>query len=269
MKSILNKGIQNKETERISNSNTLTDYNIYLMSKKEKAMYSLGAVLIVFIVALIFYHSYIISAIICPIGFLYPKLKVNEIKRKRKSVLNLQFKDMLYSLSSSISSGRSIESAFPAVLSDLAILYPDPKTDILIEVECIIYKINLNETVETALLDLAERAHLEDIDNFVDVFHISKRTGGNINEIIKNASNIINDKIEIKQEIDTLLAERKFEQRVLNVLPILLVIVLTLSAGDYINPIFSTAIGRAAMTISVILLASAYVISKKIMDIRV
>jgi tight adherence protein B len=196
-------------------------------------------------------------------------MKEKEIIKRRKNDLNLQFKDMLYSLSSSLSAGRSIETAFQSVLADLSILYGDNEASIIVEMECIINKIKLNETVESALIDFAERAHLEDIDNFVDVFQICKRTGGNIIEVLKNASNIINDKIEIKQEIDTLLAERRFEQKILNILPILMIILLSVSAGDYIAPVFNTVIGRLAMTLSVVLLLVAYLISKKIMDIRV
>ncbi len=249
--------------------NRLQDYDTYTMPLKKKTTYILSAAAVIFIVGYIFYHSVALSILLCPLSFFYPGMKEKEIIKRRKNDLNLQFKDMLYSLSSSLSAGRSIETAFQSVLADLSILYGDNEASIIVEMECIINKIKLNETVESALIDFAERAHLEDIDNFVDVFQICKRTGGNIIEVLKNASNIINDKIEIKQEIDTLLAERRFEQKILNILPILMIILLSVSAGDYIAPVFNTVIGRLAMTLSVVLLLVAYLISKKIMDIRV
>lgn len=187
----------------------------------------------------------------------------------RKNELNIQFKDMLYSLSSSLSAGKSIELAFKDVLKDLSIMYPDPDASIIKEAGYIARKIDMNETVESALCDFARRAHSEDIDSFVDVFRTCKRMGGNMVEIIRNTSNIINDKIEIKQEINTILAERRFEQKVLNVLPILLILLLSLSAGDYMYPVFNTGTGRAVMSVAIILLIGAYFISKKITDIDV
>jgi tight adherence protein B len=130
-------------------------------------------------------------------------------------------------------------------------------------------RIEMNDTIEAAVSDLARRAHIEDIDNFADVFHVCKRTGGNLVEVIKNTSNIINDKIEIRQEINIMLSERKFEQRLLNVLPVLMIILISISADDYIRPVFTTIYGRIVMCAAIVLLIAAYFISKKIMDIRV
>jgi Flp pilus assembly protein TadB len=245
------------------------DYNEYSMSIKEWFIYSVIAGLLILAVAYVFYHSLIFSAFLSLTGVLYPGFKKKSIIKKNKTELNIQFKDMLYSLSSSISAGRSIELAFKEVLKDLSIQYPDPETSIIKEVDRIIQKVNMNETVEDALLDFASRAHLEDIDNFVDVFLISKRTGGNIVEIIKNSSNIINDKIEIKMEIETMLAERKFEQKVLNIVPIVMIVILSETSRDYMMPIFTTLAGRASMTLCVILLIVSFLISSKIMDISI
>lgn len=251
------------------NNGTLPDYNTYKMSRVEKILCLLQGGAFIYAIAFVFYRSHILCILLCPIAFLYPRIKTRTIIEKRKYELNIQFKDMLYSLSSTLSAGKSIERAFRDILEDLEILYPNPDTPIIREVEYIIRKIDMNETVEEALSDFARRVHIDDIDNFVDVFHICKRTGGNIIEVIKNASNIINDKIEIKHEINTLLAERKLEQKVLNLLPPAMVILLSVSASEYIHPIFTTLFGRFIMTIAIILLIAAYFISKRIMDIKV
>lgn len=250
-------------------SNKLIDYDVYIMSKRERVLYTALAAAVIFVVGYIFYRSIILSLLICPFALMYPKLRTKDIVGKRKNDLNLQFKDMLYSLSSSLSVGKSVEMAFKDVLRDLAIIYPDPETYIIRETEYIIRKVEMNMPVEAALEEFAARAHIEDIDNFVDVFYTCKNTSGNIVEIIRNTSNIINDKIEIRQEIDTILAARKFEQRVLNLVPILLIIILSTSSSDYMTPVFAGAAGRVVMTISILLLVAAYFISKKIMDIKV
>jgi len=247
----------------------LLDYNIYVMSVKERLLYITFAAATIFTVGYIFYRSIILSVLICPLALLYPKFRTKELIARRKNDLNLQFKDLLYSLSSSLSAGRAAETAMKDVLKDLAIQYPDPDTYILKEVEYIIHRIEMNATIEATFEDLAKRSHIEDIQSFSDVFNSCKRSGGNIVEIIRNTSNIINDKIEIKQEIETLLSEKKFEQKVLNVMPLLMIVILSLSAKDYMEPVFSTLAGRAVMTVSILLLVTAYFISGKIMDINI
>jgi len=148
-------------------------------------------------------------------------------------------------------------------------LYPDPDTYIIREVEYIVRRLEMNETIEDALEDLAKRSHLEDIQNFTDVFKTCKRTGGNLVNVIRNSTNIINDKIEIKEEINTLLAAKKFEQKVLSVMPFIMILILSLTTEDYMAPVFDTIVGRIVMTFAIIIIAIGYFVSKKIMDIKI
>ena len=247
----------------------LPDYDKCEMTGRERIVCIITGCAAIYAAGFIFYRSHAFSALLCPLGFFYPYFKAKRIIEKRKENLNIQFKDMLYSLSSSLSAGKPVELALPCVLKDLAVLYPDPDTDIIMEVLYIIRKTEFNEPVESAFSDFARRARLEDIENFADVLRICKRTGGNIVEVIKNTSNIISDKVEIKQEIKVMLSERKFEQKVLNALPVLMVMLLSASAGNYMEPVFTTLPGRVVMTVSITLFASAYFISRKIMSIRV
>ncbi|HHY06608.1 MAG TPA: pilus assembly protein TadB, partial [Clostridia bacterium] len=176
---------------------------------------------------------------------------------------------VLYALSSSLMVGRSVESAFKESLKDLALLYPDSQMYIIQEFTYIVRRLEMNETIEEVLADFAQRAHLEDVDSFVDVFVISKRTGGNIVEIIRNTSAIIGDKLQIKQEIETLLAQRKLEQKILNMMPLAMILLLTWTTGDYMEPVFTTLEGRLIMTVAVFLLGLASYLSQKIMSIEV
>lgn len=246
----------------------IQSYDSYEMSIREKLFYTALAAISIFALAYIFYRSVVFSMLLTPFALLYPRIKTKEIIKRRKKELNIQFKDMLYSLASSLSAGRTIEYAFREALRDLSVLYPEPSTFILVEIKRIISKLDMNETLERALSEFAERASLEDVDNFVSVLNISKRSGGNIAEIIRNTSAIISDRIEVGQEIDMLLAERKFEQKVLNAVPIAMILLLSVSSPEYIAPVFNTMAGRLTMSAAIILIAAAWFISAKVCDIK-
>ncbi len=247
----------------------LPDYGTYTMTFSEKALYLAVAAVFIYITAFVFYRSHVISLMLVPLSVVYPRIKKGGLLARRRRELNTQFKDMLYSLSSSLAAGRSVENAVRETLRDLTVLYPDANEHIIVEAEHMARRIEMNETVEAVLSDFARRARMEDVENFSDVFQICKRTGGNIVEVVRNTSGIINDKIEIRQEIDMLLAQRKFEQKVLNVVPIAMIVLLSASAADYMEPVFTTAMGRLVMTAAMGLLAAAWFISRKIMDIKV
>lgn len=257
------------EEKDVQNQNVLIDYDVYIMKPAEKLLYILLAAAVLFTIGFIFYQNIILSLLLTPFALFYPKIKTREIIKKRKKLLNLQFKDMLYALSSSLTAGKSPESAFSDVLKDLKVLYPTTDVYIIKEVEYIIRKLNMNETVEAALDDLAKRTKIEDIQNFVEVFKTCKRTGGNLVAVTRNSSDVISEKIEIIEDINTTIAAKKFEHKILSVMPIVMIVILSLTTEDYMQPLFNTILGRLVMTVAIIIMAVGYFISQKIMDIKV
>lgn len=245
------------------------DYNEYDMPLLEKFLFAAVAGAVIFAIAYIFYKNIYLSLMLCPLSLIYPRIRKKQIIKKRREELNIQLKDMLYSLSSSLSAGKPVELAFRELNTDLALLYPDEGASIRREAAIISGKLDMNETIESALENLAERSHLEDIRSFSDVFGICKRSGGNIAEIIRNTTNIINDRIEVWQEIETILAERRFEQKVLNALPLMMMLILTYASGGYMEPVFTMPAGRIAVTMALFLLTAAFFISGKIANIKI
>jgi len=247
----------------------LTDYQKYRLSYQERILYTGGAAIFLFSVAYVFYHSLFLSLGLTPLAYFYPAFKTKKLSQKRRRELNLQFKDALYSLASSLMAGKSVELAFKDVYQDLRLLYPDPQTPIILEIQIILHRLEMNESLEDALADLARRAHSEDIESFADVFIIAKRSGGNMVEIIRNTSAIIADKLQIKEEIETLLAHRQIEKRVLAVMPVALIMLLSWATGDYMLPVFTTWTGRLAMTAAILILTAANILAQKITTIEV
>jgi tight adherence protein B len=247
----------------------LIDYSIYLMPKKEKFFYILVAGAVFCAIGYIFYQNVIISLLFSSLGFFYPKIRNKEIIAKRKKELGLQFKQALYSLSSALAAGKSVENAFREVIYDLKMLYPDPQTFIIREFQVITSKIENGETIENAILDFSKRADIEDISNFAEVFITCKRTGGDLVEVIRRTANIIGDKLEIEQEISVMIAQKKFESKAMGFAPFAIVGFLSMGSGDYMAPLFNFGIGPVIMTVALALLGFSYWLTKKIMDIRV
>ncbi|MDD4188549.1 MAG: type II secretion system F family protein [Eubacteriales bacterium] len=264
---------KSENTKHIKNVNARRykepDYNDYKMPFTEKLFYTAIAGAAIIAAAYVFYKDIYISLLLCPISLFYPGIKRKSIIKKRKEELNVQLKDMLYSLASSVSAGKPIERAFRELPDDLELLYPDENSLIRKEAALIAGKLDMNETIESALESMSERSHLDDVKSFSEVFGICKRSGGNITDVIRNTTNIINDRIEIWQEIETILAERRFEQKVLNILPFLMMLILTYASGDYMEPVFTTPAGRVAVTASLLLLAAASWLSGKIANIKI
>jgi tight adherence protein B len=246
----------------------LVHYDDYQLSSKERLAAVLMMAIPMLIIGYVFYKSMIVAILLSAIGLIYPKFRRKQLIRIRKNKLNVQFKQALSCLSSSLSAGKSIETAFREALEDLRVLYPDPACFIVNEFGIIGRRLENGEPIEAAILDFSKRANLEDATSFADVFVTCKRTGGNLIEVMKRTAGIIGEKLEIKQDISVMIAQKRFESRVLLFAPILIVAVLSFSSPEYMIPLYQ-GIGVFIMSFCLLLLGACGWLTQKIMDIKV
>lgn len=244
-------------------------YDKYRMSPEEFILNLLLAMGFLFLVGMIFYDHWGIAAILSLLGFAWIPGRKKELAKRRKELVKLQFKDALYFLSVSLSAGKSFETALLDAQQAMEKVYPDKNALIIKELELINARIMMNTPVEQALEDFARRVQIEEIRNFADIFSISKRAGANLVEVIKNTSGMIREKIEVKQEIENFIAEKKMEQKILSVMPFVMIYVIKATSSEFLDPLYNTAAGRLIMTAALLLVLAGHLIAKKIMDIEV
>lgn len=244
-------------------------YDKYRMSPEEFILNLLLAMGFLFLVGMIFYDHWGIAAILSLLGFAWIPGRKKELAKRRKELVKLQFKDALYFLSVSLSAGKSFETALLDAQQAMEKVYPDKNALIIKELELINARIMMNTPVEQALEDFARRVQIEEIRNFADIFSISKRAGANLVEVIKNTSGMIREKIEVKQEIEDFIAEKKMEQKILSVMPFVMIYVIKATSSEFLDPLYNTAAGRLIMTAALLLVLAGHLIAKKIMDIEV
>lgn len=241
------------------------DYSTYRAGIAEKLLCSVVGSAIGILIGYTFYE-HVVAATICAIAVSvyanqqYIKLRTESAKKQ----LILQFRDMLESLTSSISAGSNIRNAFLAAQADMKSRYGD-ESYIVHELKTINRGLMSNENLEQLLADFGKRSGLADIKSFAGVFGTCFRLGGNINDVINMTCRVICDKIEISQEIMTLVSAKKAEQYTMLVMPILFVLLLK-GLGPGITDMTSLS-GRIASTIALALFATAHCVSRKILRI--
>ena len=207
------------------------------------------------------------SIVGCVTGYLFLPIRVNQIIDKRRRMIKTQFRDMLESLSTSLNSGKNVTDAFLAVQQDLSMQY-DEDAFIQNELRVIISGIRNNQDIEVLLYDFGRRTGVKDIIMFASIFRISYRKGGNIKEIIKNTNDIMRDKFDIQEDIETSMTSGKSELRMMMVMPVLMIGMFKGMSPDF-GANFTTPAGIMSTTISLVIYGVAYFIGSKIMDIKV
>lgn len=244
-------------------------YDTYVMSIPEKLFWTLVAAAVLFGVGYFIYRSIFPALLLTPFALKYPGIKAKSLVKKRKDQLRTQFKEMLYSLNSGLAAGKAVETTFREMEKDMRMLYPGKTGYIVNELAIINSKLEMNEPVEEVLKDFATRTGVEEIATFSEILYISKRAGGNIIDVIKNTSRTITEKLEFRMELETMLAQRKMEQKIMAVFPFVIILLLSGMAPDYMDPVFHTVIGNIIMTIVLVVFAIAWWIGSKIVDIEV
>jgi tight adherence protein B len=243
-------------------------YDIYIMKPEEFVLTLAGAMAFCFSVGLIFYENLVLSTLFSLVGILYIPIRKKEQLKKRKDALTLQFKDTLYFISVSLSAGKSLETSIAEAYKSIRGIYPDPECDIVRELEIMNRRLLMNDPVEKIFMDLADRSGAEDIKSFAQVILISKRAGANLVEVIKNTSDTIREKVEIHQDIQSMIAGKRLEQKILGIMPFILVLFLK-TGSNYLEPLMTTAFGRVVMTVALLMILTGQFIAHKIMSIEV
>lgn len=246
----------------------LTRYTEYRLSNQQLALSVIMGCLTVFAAIYLFYHSIPLSIIVGMLGLAAPRWRRMALLERRRNRLKLQFKEALFSLTSSLAAGRSLENAFRGVLEDMKLLYSDSGADMLKEFQTICYRLENLEPLEGALRDLAARAQIDEITQFVDALTTCKRSGGDLLEVMKRTSTIIGDKLTVEGEIKVLLAQKKFESRIMMAVPFVFLGFLGFAAPDYMEPLYSV-LGYTLLTVLFLLLLGCFWVMDRIMRIDI
>ena len=220
------------------------------------------------LVLYLFYKSILSLILLFPCIILYRKVNGQEIIRKSRQCLTAQFKDALNALSASLRAGISVENSIRESLNEMKLVHGED-SPICLWLKVIINMLNNGFTAEEAFAVFAEKTKIEDIETFSSVFSIAKRTGGNMVEIVKRTADDISEKIDTENEIQVLISSKKFEQKIMTLVPVGIIVYVDLTSGGMLDPLYGNITGVIIMTICLGIYAGAILLGSRIMNIEV
>jgi tight adherence protein B len=251
-----------------SHDTGIPDYRKYSLSPSEWLRYTLYGAAAAAAVAYVFYRNILAFLIFIPFVIYYPFYKKKDLIPARKRKLLLQFREGLSVLSGALSAGYSMENALEESVHELKLLY-GADAMIVREFEYMSHLVSMNIPIEKAMDEFAERSGLDDIRNFSRVLRIAKRSGGEIVPIIRHTADVIGDKVQVKEEILTLTASKRFEQNIMNLIPLIIVLYIDRTSPGFFTLMYTTIVGRIVMTGCLFSYLFALKLSWKILNIEV
>lgn len=175
---------------------------------------------------------------------------------------------MILSISTNLKVGYSVENAFLEVYADLVDLY-GKNSRIIYELDLIKKGLAVNLTLERGLRDFSNRCKMEEVTEFVDIFIIARKTGGNLSDIIQATVDTISQKIEVDNEINVLTSAKRLEQQIMMCVPFLIILYIEITNQNFFLPLYHNFVGIVVMSVCLFIYLISVRISTKVMDIRI
>lgn len=245
----------------------MTDYRMYIVTKKEKQVIGIVLACLLTGIGMLFFRSPFL-VVLTPL-MLKKSWNVygDYCRRKRQKTLLQEFRDFLFSLSASFATGRHMTEALQEAETALNQIYAN-KSLMSREIRHMLKAIKeTGQSDQKVFLNFAGRTGLEDVLLLADVYSVCRETGGNMAGAVNKAAALLTEKINIEMEIQTMLSQKKLEGTIIAVMPAAMILFLLLMSPDYLEPMYTTMVGRLMMILALGLNAFAYVWMEKMTDV--
>jgi tight adherence protein B len=124
--------------------------------------------------------------------------------------------------------------------------------------------------VRTALLGMQSRMDSLDLKMFVTSVLIQRETGGNLSEVLSNLADLVRERITMRSQIQTLIAEPKLSARFLAALPVIVFAIVSTVTPGFFGPMTAEgSMGRVVLAGSAVSVVVGYMIMMKIADVDI
>ena len=238
------------------------------MNFKEKLFVVLISQAITGGIAFLFYHS-VWGIVLAPlVGFFVERYRAKERRKKEIRQLREDFMYGLQVLNGALQAGFSMENAWKEVEKEFLAL--ERETGVFYqEIRRMNSSITYNVPLEKLFSKFAEKYEVEEMINFAQIMEHGRKSGGNWRRIIEETVMRMLERYEAQREIETMIAGKKLEQQVMNLIPLGMLLFLQFSAWDYVRILYESVLGVLIMSVCLVVYVIALFWSGYIMEIQV
>jgi tight adherence protein B len=194
-------------------------------------------------------------------GWVGPFMWLRWRQKKRIRAFEQQLPDALDMLVSAVKAGYSFQAATQFIGEEM--IEPlGPEFSRFYDEQ------RLGVDVRSALVGMQGRVDSLDLKMFVTAVLIQRETGGNLSDVLSNLADLIRERIAMRSQIQTLIAEPKLSARFLAALPVIVFALLSLLNPHFFDPMTRAgSAGRAILIASGVSIVFGYMVMMRIADV--
>ena len=233
------------------------------MSPKEYAITLIKYICICSVASYIFYDSYLGLLFMIPLFYFYMRWERERIKNRKRDELEGQFVKVLNSIETSLFAGVSLENSFILAMQEMEKMY-GIKSPIYRELKTINTNVSAGQRLTDALYDFAKRSENQRIEDFALIFSVATQNGTSCEKVIENCVSLIESEKETEDEAKVIIRGKQYEQRIMSIIPIGIIIYLRFSSGSFMGVLYHRAFGVVVMSICLLIYISSILLSERI-----
>ena len=105
----------------------------------------------------------------------------------------------------------------------------------------------LGVPLDDALMVMARRMQSYDAEQLALVMRLQREAGGNTAEVLDRVAEVIRGRMELRRLVEVLTAQARISRWILTALPIFVLLALSFTGGDYLQPMFDSLVGKIAL----------------------
>lgn len=262
-----------KNAALLSTHRNLKKPDLYRLSERlspvQSGMSITGGTLLCLFFSWLFYRALLPGILLLP-AFLYYYLKRAGKKQfeRKKQALRRDFKELAAMLSSLLTVGYSIENAMRKAEQQM-IAAGGAEKDMTVMLSCMLREIEMGESTEVVWMHFAGQVQIEEIQDFGQIFSLSKRSGASLSDVLRRVVGQLELKIQTEAQIETQLAGKQAEQKVMNLMPAGILLYVCVTSPDMMQVMYTTLHGRMIMTVCLgIYIGAFYLAERMIASLR-
>jgi len=204
------------------------------------------------------FPALLLSAGFLPLPFLY----VRHRRKKRLTKLEQQLPEALGMMVSALRVGHSLIASLGAVAQEC----PEPISG---EIRKCFEENNYGVDLRSALMNLTQRAPIQDFRIFVAAVLIQKESGGNLAEVLENVAQTTRERFRLKKQVAVHTAQGRMTGWILSLLPVGLGLAMYFVNPDGMSVLWKRPIGLKLLYAAISMDIVGALIIRKIVRIRV
>ena len=231
---------------------------------KEKLLYGTAGAAGGLGLTYIFYHDFLPGFIsMLPFLCFFFKWTRKSLHEKQIQRIRREFQELIQLLSGALRTGHSAENAMQEASEQLSMM--EGETAYMVQVmQTMLTRMSLGEPAEQVLLSFADVCEIEEVKEFAKAFVLAKRSGASMPFILQKIASQLVLKVQTQSQIETMLAGKKLEQKIMNLMPVGILLYLSVTSPQLLSVMYETMTGKMIMTVCLFIYITAYLLSERI-----